>query len=69
MISASGTASVGRPATADPLVEVAQILAAGILQLRARATLGAIAPPEISPDSTPERLEVPKETVLSVHTG
>jgi hypothetical protein len=69
MTSASGTASVARPTTANALVEVAAILSAGILRLHARSALRADTPPQLSPDSTPTCLEVPAETVLSVHTG
>jgi hypothetical protein len=55
------------------LREVARILAAGILRLRARAAL----PPssehlpglQIPPESGPNCLELPPETGLSVHTG
>jgi len=47
----------------------AAILAAGVLRLRQRAAL----PPEYGPinleKSPPQGLEVPAETVLSVHTG
>ena len=50
--------------------ELAAIFAAGILRLRARAALPSdTSPPEISPDSAAERLEVPAETVLSVVHG
>ena len=50
--------------------EVTAILAAGILRLHARSALTAAArPPVIPPNSNSECLEVPAETVLSVHTG
>lgn len=50
--------------------EVASILAAGILRLRARAAIPGDDPPaEISPESATARLEVPAETVLSVIHG
>jgi hypothetical protein len=50
--------------------EVASILAAGILRLRARAAIPGDDPPaEISPESVTARLEVPAETVLSVIHG
>jgi hypothetical protein len=71
--------------TADErLREVASILAAGILRLHSRAALPAdpltLRPlpqgegwgegsPKSLPESGPDRLEVPAETVLSVHTG
>ena len=69
MTSASKTASVTRPMTANALVEVAAILAAGILRLHARSALQAGALPQVPPDSSPPSLEVSPETVLSVHTG
>ena len=54
----------------ERLSEVASILAAGVLRLRASAALPGDDPnPEIPPDSWPTCLEVPAETVLSVHTG
>lgn len=50
--------------------EVASILAAGVLRLRARAALAGDDPgPENPPDSGLTCLEVPDETVLSVHNG
>lgn len=53
----------------ERLREVAAILAAGVLRLRQRAAL----PPEKAPEKPAELpaagLEVPEETVLSVHTG
>ncbi len=49
--------------------EVASILAAGILRLHARVAIPGDIPPEISPDSATECLEVPAETVLSVIHG
>jgi hypothetical protein len=53
--------------------EVAAILAAGLLRLRARAALptdpGQVPGPENLPETGPDCLEVPAETVLSVHTG
>jgi hypothetical protein len=60
--------------TADQrLREVAAILAAGLLRLRARSALptdpGQVPGPENLPETGPDRLEVPAETVLSVHTG
>jgi len=57
-------------ANEGPLAELAALLAAGIHRLHARSALGADAPPpEISPNSSPPCLDVPAETVLSVHTG
>ena len=54
----------------ERLSEVASILAAGVLRLRARAALSDDNPgPRKSPDSGPAGLEVSGETVLSVHTG
>jgi len=48
------------------MAELATILACGIVRLHARAALGAAPPsPEISPESSPDRLEVPGETVLT----
>lgn len=59
--------------TADErLREVARILAAGILRLRSRAALpdpGKHSGPKNPLESGPGCLEVPAETVLSVHTG
>ena len=50
--------------------EVASILAAGVLRLRARAALpGADPAPEKPPESAITCLEVLDETVLSVHSG
>jgi hypothetical protein len=52
---------------------IAHVLAAGILRLHARAALSGIddkhAGPEIRPESIPNGLEVPGETVLNVHRG
>ena len=54
------------------LCELAEILAAGILRLHVRDALVDNAdsdpPAENLPDSGSARLEVPAETVLSVHT-
>jgi hypothetical protein len=51
--------------------EIAVILAAGMLRLRARAALPGDphVVPQIPRDSPPNGLEVPDETSLSVHTG
>ena len=57
----------------ERLTEVASILAAGILRLHTRAAL----PEDVAEHSAPENpadsgspgLEVPGETVLSVHSG
>jgi hypothetical protein len=50
--------------------EVASILAAGVLRLRARAALPDADPaPEKSQESGLTCLEIPDETVLSVHNG
>ena len=65
--------SIEEPAslTSDErLSEVASILAEGILRLHARAALSGDSPiPKILPDSGPSCLEVPADTVLSVHSG
>lgn len=60
--------------TADErLREVAAILAAGVLRLHSRAALpddsNRNSGPESPPDAEPNCLEVPGETVLTVHTG
>lgn len=60
------------PAAMTPderLRELASILAAGVLRLRSRAALPADPGPENLPESGQDCLEVPAETVLSVHTG
>ncbi|MGE0769287.1 MAG: hypothetical protein AB7L90_22825 [Hyphomicrobiaceae bacterium] len=49
--------------------EVASILAAGVLRLHARAALPGDPAPEKPPESGLSGLEVPDETVLSVHNG
>ncbi len=46
--------------------EIAAILAAGLMRLRQRTALPAL---EKDPELPPQGLEVPGETVLSVHTG
>ena len=53
------------------LCELAEILAAGILRLHVREALAAnsdVDPAEKLPEPGSARLEVPAETVLSVHT-
>jgi hypothetical protein len=51
-------------------LEIARILAAGVLRLRKRRTLAAGADvPKNSQNSSAERLEVPGDTVLSVTHG
>jgi hypothetical protein len=59
--------------TAERFRELAGILAAGILRLRDRAALaadpGQVPGPENLPKTGPDGLEVPAETLLSVHTG
>ncbi|QDU28842.1 hypothetical protein ETAA8_39470 [Anatilimnocola aggregata] len=51
-------------------LEVAQLLARGLLRLRQRRRLsGNPMPDNIPLESSAEGLEVPAETVLSVHTG
>ena len=52
--------------------EIARILAGGVRRLRARAALPPAVQPsaqKIQPENGPNCLEVPPETVLSVHTG
>ena len=54
------------------LCELAEILAAGILRLHVREALVADSdfdPSKHLPEPGPARLEVPAETVLSVHNG
>ena len=51
------------------LVDVASILAAGILRLRERQSLPVPANDANPADSSPERLELSGETVLSVVHG
>jgi hypothetical protein len=60
--------------TADErLRELAALLARGLLRLRDRRLLPDAASPHPLPEKTPESasncLELPGETVLSVHTG
>lgn len=60
------------PASSSDLIELAQILASGILRLRKRRLLGGGSgpvPSESSRNSSLEPLEVPSETVLSVRAG
>jgi hypothetical protein len=54
---------------AERRLAIAEILAAGILRLRQRAALPSEASPRELPDSGQDCLEVPAETVLSVHVG
>jgi hypothetical protein len=51
------------------LVDVASILAAGILRLRERQSLPVPKKSKKTGDSSPERLELSGETVLSVVHG
>jgi hypothetical protein len=51
------------------LREVASILAVGVLRLRDRAALPPADKEENAAESPAAGLEVPDETVLSVHTG
>lgn len=62
-------ADVARLAPDERLREVASILAAGVLRLRQRAALPTHDAQKKSPESSAAGLEVPDETVLSVHTG
>jgi hypothetical protein len=48
---------------------VAAILAAGLLRLRDRAALQAQAGPENSPLASPETLELPGQTSVTVRAG
>ncbi len=58
------------PLTSDQrLSEVATILATGILRLQSRAALPASHAQKNLPESPSQRLELPDETVLSVHNG
>jgi hypothetical protein len=56
-----------------PLSEVARILAAGVLRLHSRAALAVDSPGQSGSVNLPENpedcLEVPAETMLSVHNG
>ena len=53
----------------DRFREVAGILAAGILRLRQRSALSTENSKENKPESSPDGLEVPAETRLSVRVG
>ena len=53
----------------ERLREVASILAIGVLRLRQRAALPTDDRQKKSPELNAAGLEVPDETVLSVHTG
>jgi len=53
----------------DRFREVAALLAAGLLHLRATDDPAGRPAPEKSSNSTPNCLELPGETVLSGHTG
>lgn len=57
----------------DRRAEVARLLAIGLLRLRNTPVPvvdpGSSAPTKNLPDSSESSLEVPAETVLSVHTG
>ena len=62
----SDCANTARLSPDERLREIAAILADGVLRLRQRAIL----PPENGPQKPPlPGLEVPAETVLTVHTG
>lgn len=54
---------------AERRMAIAKILAAGILRLRQRAALPPESAANESPESGQDCLEVPAETVLSVHVG
>jgi hypothetical protein len=64
---------VGMLTDDERLREVARILAAGVFRLRNRAALPPattrLADTQILLESSPNCLEVPSETRLSVHTG
>jgi hypothetical protein len=49
--------------------EIAQLIACGVRRLYARRALVSEKHPETSADSDRRGLEVPDETVLTVHTG
>jgi len=52
------------------IIELATILAGGIVRLHVRSALNVdVVSPEISRKSAASCLELPEETVLSVHTG
>jgi hypothetical protein len=54
----------------ERLEEIASLLAMGVLRLQGRVAQPGHSPPrQTSHESTPNPLEVPLETVLSVHTG
>lgn len=54
----------------ERLEEIASLLAMGVLRLQSRVAQPGHSPPQrISHESTLDPLEVPLETVLSVHTG
>jgi hypothetical protein len=54
----------------DRLEEIACLLAIGVLRLHGRVALtGSASPSGESREFIPHPLEVPRETVLSVHTG
>lgn len=62
-------ADTARLSPDERLREAAAILAAGVLRLRQRAALPPEKAPEIAAGSSPDGLEVPAETRLSVRVG
>jgi hypothetical protein len=62
-------AETARSPEEQRLVDVASILAAGILRLRDRQSLPVAKPARIPGKSAPHRLELSGETVLSVVHG
>jgi hypothetical protein len=65
----SDCADAARVSHDDRRREAAEILAAGLLRLSRRSALSAENALENPAKLPPEGLEVPEETVLSVHAG
>jgi hypothetical protein len=65
----SDCAETARLTPDERLREVATILAAGVLRLRQRAALPTDDAQKKPAELSAAGLEVPEETVLSVHTG
>ena len=57
------------PAPEERFREIARLLAAGVLRLDRRPACAPGPATENPPDSGPNSLALPGETVLSVHTG
>lgn len=62
-------AEAARTPDEQRLIDVASLLAAGILRLRERQSLPVSKQPKNPGDSSPDRLELSGETVLSVVHG